>query len=71
MEQNYTSNTTVFYNYATGGNVVNVSAVAQNPTTNGPIKSFIDQEAEFASLVESGSTSWTSDNSLFISWFGM
>lgn len=60
----------IVYNYAIGGNTVNVSETTLNPTG---ASDMITQVGNFSIGAGNPYTKheWNGDNSLFISWFGM
>lgn len=60
------------YNFAVGGNMVNISETQDTPpTTKGTIVDMIDQVDEIDALAAKPGVEFTSSNSISVNWFGM
>ncbi|EME43722.1 carbohydrate esterase family 16 protein [Dothistroma septosporum NZE10] len=67
---NSTRNDTVAYNYATGANMVNITACqGQAYAASGPVKELNDQMALFKQLPTT--VKWNATNSVFFNFFGI
>jgi hypothetical protein len=70
MFMEYPTRSTVVYDFATGGNLVNVSRMPEPFTfTTNVRRDMIDQVNHFTQIQRK--IGWTASDSLFISWFGM
>lgn len=70
MYTHFPPKSSVVYNYATGGNLVNSSRMPEKfVMTQNPSKDMIAQVNSFEYIDDR--VEWSPENSLFISWFGM
>jgi hypothetical protein len=70
MFMKYPTRSTVVYDFATGGNLVNVSRMPEPFTfTTNVRRDMIDQVNHFTQI--QSKIDWAAADSLFISWFGM